>query len=91
MTTIESTQEAREKADDYKIIVNGQEKEVVRRIVTFDEIVTLAGYRPDQPNVTYTVTYRKAVKPKHEGTMTEGDTVEVKDGTVFNVTATTKS
>jgi Multiubiquitin len=36
----------------------------------------------------FTVTYRKAARKPHEGTLTEGETVTVRNGTIFNVTAT---
>jgi hypothetical protein len=43
------------------------------------------------PETRYTVTYRKAEKPR-EGSLAPGQTVEVKkDGTTFNVKATGKS
>jgi hypothetical protein len=39
----------------------------------------------------YTVTYKKAVAPMHQGSLVAGGTVEVKNGTIFNVTETDKS
>jgi hypothetical protein len=62
--------------------------------VTFDQIVRLAF--PDKsadPNMTFTVTYRKAGGSKREGSMVEGDHVEIKkDGaTSFTVVHATKS
>ena len=47
---------------------------------------------PPGPDTTYTVTYRKAKAPRHEGILVEGETVEVrKEGTTFDVVPTGKS
>ena len=45
---------------------------------------------PSDPNTIFTVTYRRAQGNK-EGTLVEGETVKVKEGTIFNVTPTNKS
>jgi hypothetical protein len=86
------TEQVHSDSDD-RIIVNGQPKTVESALVTYDQAVELAfpGHPPD-PNTTYVVTYRHANQPKHDGTLVQGQTVRVrKDGTVFNVTRTTKS
>jgi hypothetical protein len=46
---------------------------------------------PPGESIVYTVTYRKGEGHKPEGTLTEGERVKVKDGMIFNVTATDKS
>jgi hypothetical protein len=46
---------------------------------------------PVGPNVQFSVTYRKGPPKNHEGTMTEGETVRIKDGMIFDVTETNKS
>jgi len=78
---------------EFTIIVNGEPKKVPTRDVSFEEVVNLAynGNPPTGPNWIFTVTYRKAAGPKHEGTLTKGQTVEIREGTIFNVTATDKS
>lgn len=75
---------------DLVIIVNGQEADVPSEEVSFAQVVTLA-FNAVDPKTVYTVTYRRAKAPKHEGIMVDGDNVTVKEGTVFNVTATTRS
>lgn len=78
---------------DYTIIVDGQKKVVPSDLVSYAEVVELAypGQSGD-PRYTFTVTYRHAAGEKHEGTLLPGQTVRVKkEGTVFNVTRTTKS
>ncbi len=92
MTDIESTAVSENERKAFSIIVNGQQKVIPSRNVTFHEVVKLAEESPStDPNTIYTVTYRKAVAPYHEGIMVKGETVEIKDGTVFNVTSTSKS
>ena len=76
----------------YKIIVNGRPKEVSTKTLTFDQVVALAfNPVPSGPNVQFTVTYRKGPRKNHEGSMTEGETVRIKDGMIFDVTETNKS
>lgn len=77
---------------DYTIIVNGREKTVESKELTFSEIVNLAFENPPSgPNTIFTVTYRRGTGNKPEGTLTEGDSVKIKEGMIFNVTATDKS
>ena len=84
--------EGRPREDEITVIVNGREREVDHRLLTFDEVVRLAfDPVPSGPNVLLTVSYRHAVHDS-KGTLIEGQSVEVKEnGTVFNVTATDKS
>ena len=74
------------------VIVNGRKKETPSRVLTFMQVVALAfDPVPTGQDWVFTVTYRKAASKPHEGTLTEGKTVTVRNGTVFNVTATNKS
>ena len=85
------------KDDDYgqqqvTIIVNAREKVWTEREISFDQVVKLAFPTPPPgANIVYTVTYRRGQGRKPEGTLTEGESVKVKDGMIFNVTATDKS
>jgi hypothetical protein len=77
---------------EFTIIVNGRQKEVAKRKLTFDAIVALAfSPVPTGPNVLFTVTYRHGPHANPEGTLVEGETVKIKDGMIFNVTQTDKS
>jgi len=71
------------------IIVNGREKKVPKDEISFAEVVEMSGL-PSTPNTIFTVTYRRGEGNK-EGTLVEGESVKVKDGMIFNVTATDKS
>ena len=72
------------------IIVNGRQVVVAKTKLTFEEIVVLDPTLLKGPNVVCTVTYRKGEGNK-EGSLNPGDDVNVKDGMIFNVTATDKS
>jgi Multiubiquitin len=77
---------------EFTIIVNGREKRVTAKELGFLDIVHLAFENPPfGENTLYTITYRKGEGNKPEGTVAEGDCVKVKDGMIFNVTATDKS
>jgi hypothetical protein len=77
---------------DFVIIVNGQKKTVTTKTVTFDEIVKLAFPTPPSgANILYTVSYEDGPNVNPQGSLKEGGTVKVKDGMIFNVTATDKS
>lgn len=84
--------EGKEPNKDYTIIVNAREKTVTERELTFDQIIALAfDSIPTGENIVFTVAYRKSDHHKAEGTLVQGETVKIKNGTIFNVTATDKS
>lgn len=79
------------KAHEVTIIVNGRERTVEEKEVSFEEAVKLAF--PDPPtgdNVVITVAYRKAAGNR-SGDLLPGQAIKVKEGTIFDVTATDKS
>ncbi len=73
------------------IIVNTKKKEVTQKELTFDEVIELAQPLPSGPNYEYTIDYRNAAGEKHKGELLQGEKVKIKDGTIFDVTATDKS
>lgn len=77
---------------EFRIIVNGREKVVTEKELSFDQIVALAfNPVPTGPNIVITVTYRRGHGDKPEGNLVEGESVKIKDGMIFNVTPTDKS
>lgn len=95
MEEIQATEQANKQDDkerdkQFTIIVNGREKVVTTKEISFAQVVALANL-PSGPNIVYTVTYRRGEGNKPEGTLVEGETVKVKEGMIFNVTATDKS
>ncbi len=89
----QSTQAQKEhdKAHEVTIIVNGRERTVEEKEVSFEEAVELAFTSPPTgDNVVITVAYRKAAGNR-SGDLLPGQSVKVKEGTIFDVTATDKS
>ncbi len=76
----------------FTVIVNGRKRKVSKRELTFDDVVALAYDDPPQGEfICFTITYRGGPCTKPEGMLVEGESVEVKEGMVFNVTLTDKS
>ncbi len=73
------------------IIVNGRPKPVTKEELSFAEIVALADNIQTGADIEITVTYSRGEDKKPKGTLVAGDTVKVKDGMIFNVTATNRS
>ena len=73
------------------IIVNTREYQVEKGKISFDQVVKLAYPQPPGQDTVYTVSYTKGNESKPTGTLVEGESVEVKDGMVFSVTATNRS
>ncbi len=79
-------------AKEYTIVVNGREKTVTATELGEDDLVALAYENPPTGElICFTITYRRGQGNKPEGTLDEGDTVKLKEGMIFNVTATDKS
>lgn len=76
----------------FTIVVNGREKDVTARVLTFEEIIRLAfDNAPSGENTIFTVNFRRGHGEKPEGSLVEGGVVKVKEGMIFNVTSTTRS
>jgi hypothetical protein len=77
---------------EYTIVVNGQKKVVASRRASFDEVVKLAFPTPPTgANILYTVSYEDGPRVNPQGSLKEGQSIIVKNGMIFNVTATDKS
>lgn len=77
---------------DFTIVVNGRQKVVTARELSFAELIALAFDNPPTgQNILFTVTYRRGEGDKPEGSLLEGASVRIKEGMIFNVTATDKS
>jgi Multiubiquitin len=75
---------------EFTIIVNGRSKKVTSDELSYQAIVNLAfdNNPPTGPNIVITVTYKIEGK---QGTLLPGGEVSIKNGAIFNVTATDKS
>ena len=79
-------------AKNVTIIINGREKTVPKTELTFDQLVQLAFDEPPTGEfICFTITYRRGQGNKPEGTLSDGEAAKIKDGMIFNVTATDKS
>lgn len=81
------------KIKEVNIIVNGRDKIVEKKKITYEEVIVLAfGLYDPNPNIEYTVTYSKGDNPhKPKGILEKGESIMVKKGMIFNVTRTDKS
>lgn len=76
----------------YTIYVNGEQKEVTAKALTFDQIVAIAFPNPPTgQNILFTVGYEDGPHANPMGSLMPGGTVKIKDGMIFNVTPTDKS
>lgn len=81
-----------EKVKVHKIVVNGREKEFGGKEISFEQVIVLAfGEVSTNPNVSYAVTYKRGEGHKPEGSLVAGESVKVKEGMIFNASATDKS
>ncbi|HUZ71298.1 MAG TPA: multiubiquitin domain-containing protein [Candidatus Saccharimonadales bacterium] len=92
MTSTETVETPDARRHDYEIFVNTRPHRVDGDIVSYTHVVDIAfpGH-PVNPNIYFEVTYKGAAGPKHDGTLLEGEAVQVKDGTRFHVTQTDRS
>lgn len=76
----------------FMIVVNARELNFTGDEISFDQVIVLAfGTVSTDANMAYTVTYKRGHGNKPEGSMVKGDTIMVKEGMIFNATATNKS
>lgn len=77
----------------FSIVVNGRQKFVTDRHVTFEQVVYLAfNPVPSGPDVVFTVTYRNADRPREGSLVAGSEAVLVKpSGTIFDVQHSNKS
>jgi hypothetical protein len=75
----------------YTIYVNTRATTWNDHKISYDQVVKIAFPTPPGTNITYTVVYRKGDDSKRDGTLTQGKDVPVKDGMIFDVTATVES
>lgn len=85
-----SEDNANEKKGNFTVIVNARPKHLDPDHASYDDVVKLA-FGPPAPNAYYTVTFSDGPKSNPQGTMSSGDSVEIKSGMKFYVSATTQS
>lgn len=87
------TADLQKKEKTVTIIVNGRQKSWPKHeAITYDQVVKLAFENPPTGDgIQISVQYTRGEGHKPSGTLVEGQSVEVKDGMVFDVTATNRS
>lgn len=75
------------------IIVNARQEQWHEQKISYDQVVKLAfpDFNPNNPNIVYTVIYKKGPHQNPEGSMVKGDIVYVQNKMIFNVSKTDKS
>ncbi|MHA6780707.1 multiubiquitin domain-containing protein [Pseudonocardia saturnea] len=74
------------------IVINARERTITDKELTFQQLVALAfPTAPTGENVLFTISFRRGHGNKPEGSLLAGETVKIKDGMVFVVSATDKS
>lgn len=80
----------RRKHTQITIIVNGREKSVSGRTISYEQVVRLA-FDSIDANTIYTVAFKKGPASNPQGNMVAGDVVKLECGMIFNVTPTSRS
>jgi hypothetical protein len=76
----------------FHIIVNTRPKDVLNEVLTFEDVTKIAYPTPDGVNnPIFTVSFKNADQKPSEGTLVAGESVKIKDGTIFNVKRTGQS
>ena len=73
------------------LIVNASPKPFNKHEISYEEVVILAGFNPNDAQKGYTITYENGPRENPHGNITPGMAVRVKDRMKFNVNATIKS
>ena len=83
---------AKDEKKDVTIFVEGTPHTWSKKEISYAEVVTLEepGYA-NNPNITYSVTYKRGQGNKPEGTLVAGASVKVKEGMRFSVSETGQS
>lgn len=80
------------KTKERTIIMNGREKTIADKELTYSELLALAfDPIPTGEFICFSISYRRGQGNKPEGTLDEGESVKVKEGMIFNVSFTDKS
>jgi len=75
----------------YEILVNTRPRVVVGRTVTFEAVVQLAFPNAPTSGLAFSMTYWHVASTPQHGELAAGGFVEVKNGSIFNVTRTVQS
>ncbi len=77
--------------DHFNIFVNAKRNSWEDETISYSQVVDLAFPPPHKETEIFTVQYSSGPKENPQGTLVEGQSVNVKSGMVFDVTRTDKS
>lgn len=90
--TDRGTEHIRSERRRYRIIVNARKHEIAEGAISYDALIALAfNPVPSSPDITFSITYSKGLRPDPEGSVPEGTSVAIKNGMIFVVTQTNRS
>lgn len=83
---------AKMKENNITIIVNGEEKEVKKQKISYEDVIILAfGSYNNSEEIAYTIMYFRGNNEKPNGFLLKGQEVNVKKEMKFNVSKTNRS
>ena len=92
MSNVQEEKSQQTKKETFHIIVNTRPREVNQEVLTFDDITKIAFPTPGGiNNPIFTVSFKNADQKPSSGTLVAGESVKIKNGTIFNVTRTGQS
>lgn len=75
----------------FELIVNGKPKPWNESTISYSQVVDLAFPQSHKPTEVFTVQYSHGPQENRQGTLVEGQKVNIKSGMIFDVTRTDKS
>lgn len=92
MNTDLASKKPQDHVKEVTVVFNGRPKTIVKERLTFQEVIAYAFDNPPSgEGVQFTIQYTRGHSGKPNGTLLEGESVMVKDGMEFDVTATNRS
>lgn len=75
----------------FEIFINGSKKTWNEETITYLQVVQLGFSRNPKANEIFTIDYTRGKPENREGTLAEGQSVQVKNGMAFDVTPSDRS
>ena len=86
----EITKNFKDNLAEFNIVVNGIEKKVMTQNLKYADLIALAFDNSNEPNVTFTITYRNGHPWDLQGILVKDAQVRIKNRMIFNVALTNK-
>lgn len=76
---------------EYKIVINAKQVITTEHKLTYEQVLELAKIPQGNDATLFIITFERGEHGNAEGTLSNGQTVTIKSGMVFNVSTTNKS